>query len=132
MLTIPRFQTKESISDYLHINTKIISEVLDFLISVGLATQSGNKFTSGSTKIHLEKQSALISKHHTNWRIAAIRSLENEFADDLHFSSVFTLSEKDAQNIRTQLLRAIESTVNTIKDSKEESIMAMTVDFFKI
>ena len=132
MLTIPRYHTKEAIAEYLKINIKIVSEVLDFLVSVGLASRSGNKFTTGASKIHLEKDSPLISKHHTNWRIAAIKSFENEVAEDLHFSSVFTLSEKDAHGIRSSLLKTIENAVGVIKDSKEESTMAMTMDLFKI
>jgi uncharacterized protein (TIGR02147 family) len=132
LLTIPRFQNKDLISTYLKISPKLTTEVLDFLMSVGLAVKSGNKFVAGSAKIHLEKSSPLISKHHTNWRMLAIRSFENEVDDDLHFSSVFTLTEKDASQIRDILLKSIEHSVSIIKDAKEDVAMAMTLDFFKI
>lgn len=132
MLTISSFQTKEAIATYLKINPKLVKEVLDFLISVRLASKSGNKYITGSAKIHLEKDSPLISKHHTNWRMAAIRSFENDNVDNLHFSSVFTLTEKDAEQIRNILLKAIENGVEVIKQAEEEITMAMTVDFFKI
>lgn len=132
MLTIPRFQNKEAIASYLKLNIKTVSTVIDFLISVGLVTKSGSKLSTGSNQIHLEKNSPLISKHHTNWRIAAIKSCENEVEDDLHFSSVFTLTEEDAHKIRSILVKSIEESVNIIKDAKEENIMAMTLDFFKV
>jgi hypothetical protein len=132
MLTIPQFQTKESIANHLKISPKLVTEVLEFLISVNLAVKSGTKFSTGSTQIHLEKDSPLISKHHTNWRMAAIRSFENEADEDLHFSSVFTLTEKDAHKIREILVTSIENTVSIVKDAKEESTMAMTLDFFKV
>lgn len=132
MLTIPRFQSKEAIVDYLKLSSRLVTEVLDFLVSVGLATKAGNKFVTGSAKIHLGKDSPLISKHHANWRMAAIRSFESEVADDLHFSSVFTLTEKDADQVRRILLNAIENSVSLIKEAKEDMTMAMTMDFFKI
>lgn len=132
MLTISRFQTKEAIAAYLKISPKLVTEALDFLTSVGLATKTGSKFITGSAKIHLEKDSPLISKHHTNWRMAAIRSFENEDSENLHFSSVFTLTEKDADQIRNVLLKAIENSVSVIKEAKEEVTMAMTMDFFKL
>ena len=132
MLTIPEFQSKEAISNYLKISPQVVSKVFAFLIEVGLVAQNGNKFISGETKIHLEKNSPLISKHHTNWRMYAIRSFDNESENDLHFSSVFTLTEKDADQIRDILLGAIEQSVSVIKDAKEEQTMAMTLDFFKV
>ncbi len=132
MLTIPRFQSKEAIASYLKISPKLVTEVIDFLILVGLATKTGNKFVTGSAKIHLEKDSPLVSKHHTNWRMAAIRSFENESTDNLHFSSVFTLTERDSDQIRNILLKAIENSVSVIKEAKEEITMAMTMDFFRL
>lgn len=132
MLTIPRFQSKEAIATYLKMSPKLVTEVLDFLILVGLAIKSGGKFLTGSAKIHLEKDSPLISKHHTNWRMVAIRSFENEESDNLHFSSVFTLTEKDADQIRSILLGAIEKSVAVVTEAKEEITMSMTMDFFKL
>ncbi len=132
MLTIPKFQSADAISHYLRIDLKIVSDVLDFLVSLGLAIRSGSKFKIGTSQIHLEKDSPLISKHHSNWRIAAINSFEKARENDLHFSSVFTISEKDFQKIREQLVEAIEKSVSIIKDSTEEATIAMTMDFFRI
>lgn len=132
MLTIPKFQTKESLSSYLRISPQHISEVLDFLISVGLAAKSGNSFTSGNRKIHLEKDSPLISKHHTNWRMQSMKSFEEESKKDLHFSSVFTLTEKEAHQIRELLTKSIENSVSLIKEAEDEIPMVMAVDFFEL
>jgi uncharacterized protein (TIGR02147 family) len=132
MLTIPKFQTADAISHYLRIELKIVSEVLEFLVSLGLAVRHGSKFKIGTSQIHLEKDSPLISKHHSNWRIAAINSFEKGRDDDLHFSSVVTISEKDFHRIRAQLIEAIEGAVVVIKASSEEVTVAMTMDLFKI
>src|ERR1035437_9824680 len=49
------------------------AETLQFLVSVGLATEKEGRFHPGQTLIHLERDSPLISKHHSNWRMQAIR-----------------------------------------------------------
>lgn len=132
MLTIPQFQHKDSLVKYLKISPQIVNEVLEFLLSVGLAVKKGSLYTVGTSQIHLERNSPLISKHHTNWRLQAIRSLENEYDEDLHYSSVFTLTENDAHRIRSMLVKEIEAAVTIIKESKEEITTALVVDFYKI
>jgi len=132
MLTIPKFQTREALATHLKLSPMIVADTLDFLISVGLAVRNGSKYAAGLASIHLEKESPLISKHHTNWRMAAVRALENGTSDNLHYSSVFTISETDFQKIRGDLVKAIEKNVATIKDSPEETTVAMTLDLFRI
>lgn len=131
-LTIPALTTREALCHYFRLSSKTVTEVLEFLVSVGLATQSGVRYQIGTKQIHLEKDSPLISKHHTNWRMQAVRALEQMKFDELHFSSVFTLTDQDAQNIREILVKAIESAVGIVKVAKEEKLFAMALDLFEV
>ena len=134
MISIEKFQTKEAIAQHLGLSVKKIGEILEFLISTGLAVQKdGGKFIIGNSRIHLGNDSPLIAKFHTNWRIQAIRSMDHEnFVQDLHYSSAITISKKDVQKIKERLIKCIEENNAIIKDSKEEEVHCLALDFFQI
>lgn len=134
MLTIERFQSREALSRYLGISSKRVGEILEFLISIGLAVQKENgRFGVGTARIHLGNDSPMISKFHTNWRMRAIRSLEEENANqDLHYSSAITISEGDMSRIKSLLVKYIEEIKAIISDSKEEGLHCFSLDFFRL
>ncbi|MCB0349717.1 MAG: TIGR02147 family protein [Bdellovibrionales bacterium] len=133
MTTIPEFQTREKISDHLNISLKKTTEILEFLVQIGLVVENKNEYRIGTSRIHLGSDSPLISKFHTNWRMKAIQSLDREDTQrDLHYSSAITLSEDDYLKIKSQLVKSINDAKNIIRDSKEETLAAFSVDFFKI
>ncbi len=134
MITIPEFQSKEAISDYLGISLKKTAEILEFLISIGLAVQmQNNRFQVGTARIHLGHDSPMISKFHTNWRMQAIRSLEKEDqGKDLHYSSVITISDQDFTKIKSILIKCIEEVKLIIKDSPCEGVHSFCIDFYNI
>lgn len=131
MLTIPEFQSKEKMAKYLRMSESRVAEVLEFLTSVGLATKTQGKYKIGTTRIHLPADSPMISKHHTNWRLNAIRSMERESLDDTHYSSVVTLSRADVMVIRSKIIEFIQEIKVIIRDSKEEEVHSFCLDFFR-
>jgi uncharacterized protein (TIGR02147 family) len=131
ILTIPKLQTKEAIAEALSLDMKLVTQVLEFLVSVGLASKDLNKYKPGAS-VHLEKSSPLITQHHTNWRLKTIHAFESGKEDNLHFSSVVTISQKDFQKIRSMLIKEIEAAVEVIKASKEETTAVLAMDFFEL
>lgn len=132
LLTVPEFQTRDAIAVRLGLPLKKVSSILDFLVSIGIATQEGHRFKTSAMRIHLENDSPMISKHHTNWRMKAIQSTERETPDELHYSAVITIAKKDALKIKSALVKAIESVRELVKESNEEELFCYTVDFFKV
>ncbi|OFZ20511.1 MAG: hypothetical protein A2X94_10780 [Bdellovibrionales bacterium GWB1_55_8] len=130
LLSIPQFQNKERISKQLHIRLNRVSQVIDYLVRTGLIAFDGKKYSTGVSRLHLGNDSPLISKHHINWRIQAIKTLEHEDLDDLHYSSVVSLSNADVQTIKSILIKSVEAAKAVIKDSKEETVACFNVDFF--
>ena len=128
--SIPQLETKKAISDYLDLPLPKVSEILDFLCRTGLVIKKGDHFTIGKTRIHLGSDSALISQHHTHWRIKAIQNLDQKQEDTLHYSSMISLSKEDIQKIKTKLVKTIEEYNAIVKDSKEEELRCLTLDFF--
>lgn len=132
LLSIPKYQTPKAISEYLRIPINKVHDVISFLIETGLAQQEGERYFIGQTRIHLDKNSIQIRRHHTNWRNQAMVSIDKNDEEDLHYSSVISMGKKDVQLLKEKLMRAIEECRAIIKDSPEEQLEVLTIDLFKI
>lgn len=88
-------------------------------------------YTTGQARLYLPGDSSLISRHHANWRIHALQSLFAANSEDLHYSSVVTLSREDGARIREQLIQAIQKAKEIIKDSPEEDLFGFHMDFYQ-
>ena len=130
MVAIPEFQSPVAISRHLNLSRDKVLEIITFLEETGLIQKKGAHFEIGVTKIHLAKDSPQIQRHHTNWRIQAIRSIDiNDYAD-LHYSTVVSMSKSDVPRVKEILIKAIEKCREVIKESKEEKIQSICIDFF--
>mgnify|MGYP001288338792 FL=1 len=134
MLAIPGLQSGEAISQHFGISLRRTIEILEFLESVGLARQaSPGRFEIGEARIHLGNDSNLISKFHTNWRVRAIQSFDDEnFEQSLHYSSAISISESDFKKIKAKLIQTIEEIKKTIRASDAEKVYSLSIDFFNL
>lgn len=132
LLSIPHFRSREVIANYFDIPIQKISDILDFLVSAGLAIEQRGSFIIGTNSVHLGDKSPFVSQHHANWRNQAISSMDREAAGDLHYSSVVTLSELDVPKVRSVLIQAIEEVRKIVKPSKEERLYCYLLDLFPV
>jgi len=132
-VTIPKLQSRPALARALGISPRKLSEVLDFLGSVGLIQKKGERYLPGLTQLHLSKDSPLIAQHHANWRQQGMTKMHSDHAGEgVHYSSVSSLSAADAQRIKEQLTQALSEAVRTIKDSPEEVLFGINLDFFRV
>lgn len=131
-VTVKNLRTKDNIAKRLNLDGDLVSETLDFLESHDLVINEGGVYLPGNGRIHLEKKSPLVIKHHTNWRIEAIKSLEKVNDKNLHYSGVISLSVKDGEKIKEMMLKMIEDMEVILKPSPEEEIFSISMDFFKL
>ncbi|MDZ4661662.1 MAG: TIGR02147 family protein [Pseudomonadota bacterium] len=132
LLSIPELRTVEALTHYLKLSRSRIIEILDFLTKTNLAVLSDNEFKLGPTHIHLGGESKNINKHHTNWRMHAIASLDNKNQTDLHYSGTMTLSKADAEKIKEGFVSKLKNDLNLIEKSKEEVAYAYCFDFYNL
>lgn len=132
LISIPEFQTKETLARYLRLPAKRVGQVLQFLTTSGLAMEKNGKYQTGRTSIHLGNDSPMIAKHHTNWRMQAIQALERERADELHYSSAVTIAREHVPELRKILISAIEQIRKITKTSPEECLYCYSLDLFEI
>ncbi len=131
-ISIPELQTVESISNYFRLSPRIVRQVLKFLSDKGIALQKGHRFKVGETQLHLHQDSGLISKHHQNLRIEAIKSLDRQTDRDMHYSSLVSVSEADLPRIREILIQAIEEVRSVVRESKDEKVACYCLDLFTL
>ncbi|OFZ21610.1 MAG: hypothetical protein A2X94_00275 [Bdellovibrionales bacterium GWB1_55_8] len=132
LIAIPEFQTRQALQRRLRISAKQLSKVLAFLVSVGLASEEKGRYLPGLTSLHLGDDSPMISRHHANWKMLALRSIEEEAPGDLHYSSAITIARSDAARIRAVLVQAIEQVRPIVKASKEDDLYCYALDFFRV
>jgi len=129
---VPRLRTPQSIANYLGASVEKIVRSLEFLEAVNLVIKKEREYFPGNTRIHLESDSPMISKHHTNWRLQAIRSLERTSPSELHYSSVIGISQGDLPRVREVMVKAIEEIRSVVRNSKDESVYCYSMDLFAL
>jgi len=132
LVTVPQFRTARDVAGALRLSESLVERVMSFLLSCGLLIEKNGTFITGPSYLHLDRESPNISKHHSNWRMVAIQSLENEEKNDIHYSTVSTLSKKDVEALRSKFTEEIQNYVQTVSQSKEETMYCFNLDFFKI
>ena len=130
--TIPKLQSKLKICEFLNIPMKKILPVFEFLSEKNLIQMEGDRVTSGASHIHLGADAQIIRQHHSNFRFQAIDSLDREQESDLHYSAVVSLSQEDAAKIKDIILEQLKSNLGLIRESKEENLFCLNLDFFNM
>lgn len=132
LVTIPKKNNKEAMAQYLGLDMNVLNEAIEFLESAGLIVLNEDGYGTGLTKTFLKGDSPFIVQHHENWRLRAIESFTSVKKENLHFSSVYTLSENDFVKIREILLGSIQNVWDIVRPSPEEKVAVLNVDFFEL
>jgi uncharacterized protein (TIGR02147 family) len=123
--------TIDSISQRLQIPRNQIQKIFDFLLETGLCELKANKFSIGAKRTHLGNNSALVTKHHQNWRLQGFNKMI--FAEDknLFYTAPMSLSKEAADKIREELPSFIEKINKLVVDSDSEIVRCLNIDFFE-
>jgi uncharacterized protein (TIGR02147 family) len=131
-LTIPHLQTKPAVAAHFQLPLKKVVQTIEFLMSIGLARQVGEHFESTGVWTRVESDSPHVARHHSQWRLQAMRSLDRADLEDLHYSAVVSLSRADIRALKSQMFDHIQEYVTQVKASKEEEVYGLCLDFFDL
>lgn len=132
LLSIPEFQTRDAMSQRLKIPLSRVDEVLNYLVDWGLCIKIGVTYQPARPLLHLPKDSPIISKHHTNWRLKAMQSYEAVGEENFHYSGVFSVARKDLAKIKKVIDEALIAAMAVVTASPEEDVAALCIDFFPL
>ena len=131
-VAVPKLQDVQKLSQRFNLPEKMVADILNFLIESGMLEKVNGKFELTKKRIHLDRNSHYIQHHHINWRSQCLQSVEKNFPDDMHFSTVFAVTEKDFARIKEVFVKAIESAREVINPSPSEEVYSITLDLFKV
>ena len=132
LVTIAQYRTIAKISEALQLPPARVRDVVAFLLTHNLLSEQHGELVPGTSYLHLDRNSPLITRHHSNWRMVAMRDLEKVTPDSIHYSTVSTLAHKDVAELREKLVQVIQEYVQTVSCSKEETMWALNLDFFDL
>ncbi|MGE0631656.1 MAG: TIGR02147 family protein [Pseudobdellovibrionaceae bacterium] len=131
-VTIPGLTTAEKIAEAMDLPVPLVKKTLNFLEGCGLVELKGSEYSSAVTRLYLEKDSPMVSKLHTIWRLKAIEAQGAAEENSLHFSSTVSLSKEDAIKLRQMIAGYVEELMAIVKTSKEETLYSFSVDYFSL
>lgn len=132
LTSMSAFQTPVEIAARLGISVSRAQEILSFLASRKLCTESGGRFVRTAKNTHVEASSPFSIRHHQNWRARTLASLEQMSPGDLAFTAPVALAKKDIPKIRTLLLETIANAAKVIEASPAEEVVYLGVDWIRI
>lgn len=132
MTSIDGLNDIDGIANHLSLQRSTVKRVLDFLVANGLCVEKNGLIQMGPKTTHLESSSELVGRHHANWRLKGLQSMDSVGADELFYTGPMTLSEGTAKWIRGELVQLIQKVVEKVKDSKSEKLSCLNIDWFDI
>ncbi len=121
----------EEVCEKFHLTRIRAQEILKFLVMTGLCSESKGLYTMGYQSTFVEQSSPHYVKHFTNWRLRAIAASEQKNTEDFLITAPMSLSQEDFDQIREALMQTLKSVLAKVKDSKEERVACLNIDFFK-
>jgi uncharacterized protein (TIGR02147 family) len=132
LVSVPHFNSPEKIARALEIDPLLTKNVIQFLLEKEIITEGKNSYDVGLKRIHLAADSAMIMRHHNNWRTRAMTAIDHNNKEDLHYSLVFTTSEKDIPKIKEVLVESIQKVRGIFRESKDEKAVSLVIDLFDL
>lgn len=132
LLSIPDFRTPEIISARLQIDINLVIRILKQLKEMGLASMKNEKWEIGSSNIHIPKDSIMNIVNHSNWRSRAMNNILTNKENDIHYTAVHSLSFNDILLVKQRIFEMIDETRRIVEPSKEEELVCISCDFFRI
>jgi uncharacterized protein (TIGR02147 family) len=108
------------------------TEIIHFLVEIGLCEERSGRYFPGTQSTHLEKGSPHMLRHHSNWRLQAIRQCEDLADQELMYTAQVSLSRGDFDLLREEMVGFIKRFLERVHASPAEDIACFNMDFFWI
>lgn len=123
--------TIEDLVSALKIPRQAVIQVIEFLVRHNLIIGRKKGWDVGPQSTYITSDSPLAQKHHQNWRLRAIHTMDECRTEDLFYTSPMSLSLELAKKLRSQLVQFIEETQRQVAPSPSEVVRCLNIDLFK-
>lgn len=132
LCSIPQFRDVKSLAEALKLPRKRVAEIVEFLLRIGVLKNENDQLLPGTKHVHLSNDSEMVLKHHTNWRMHAISSLQFLDKEDLHYSACLSISHEGAFIVKEAILETLKRVVEVVGKSEVETGYVLNFDFYKL
>jgi len=132
LVTIPQYQTSEAISKRMGLPVSIIKQILQQLSEMKLIKYEESRWKIAENSVHLPNDSPLNLMNHSTWRQRALTDVIEQNPSGIHYSAVYSLSHQDIEKLRQKILEFLEETRQLVIPSKEEDLIGLCLDFFRV
>lgn len=129
---ISDYQTAQAIALRLDRPIEEVARALEFLATNGLCSRDGDRYLMAVQNTHLESDSPWVYSRQLQWRQKAMQKMELGRKEDLYYTGPMTISKKDRDWIREQLVQLIRVVTDRVRDSKSEDLYCLNVDWFTV
>lgn len=133
LLSLERFNKNTvSLAGYLHVTEAEIYRAIEVLLQLGFIKKDNNGFSKTSKHLHISQQNLYSNLHHRNWRLKAIDKLQNPSAENLHFTSIYSLDSKTHQYILKKIRSLLTEVKREVSEAEETRASGLNIDFFEV
>jgi uncharacterized protein (TIGR02147 family) len=135
IVSIPEYQTEEAISERLLVPLPVVLGCLESLERMGLVSKDKSSKSVWRIKqwtLHNPKDQAVSWFHHANWRHRALLDVQSHRIDGIHYTALHSLSKSDLVKFKGMVSRLIQNSRELVGPSKEEELVAFSVDLFLV
>lgn len=131
LATIPGKNTPDKIAEHFQLPETQVREILEFLLRVGMVTESNGTFAIGSRFTMITRDSPFVNNHRRNWRLKALENLNSPAADTVHMSAPYSISAADYEWVHKKIMTLIEESSKKIFTGQAEHLACLNIDWFK-
>lgn len=132
LVSLKNYQTLDAISEYFpELPKGKVAEITSFLVASGICKQEGGHILPGLTSSFVAEPSPFLNNHRRNWRLKAINAFSEHNSESIHTSFPVSVSKKDSELFRKELLEFVKSFSKRIVPSPEEKLMCLNIDWFE-
>lgn len=130
--SIEQFKTEKDFATHLNLNINTVTEVLTDLKSWGLVKLKKDEWIyNDAYSLHLKDDALLTRLNHSNWRTYVL-SQPIEPEKNINYTSVFAVSKKDLNTLRSDVLDFLKEQRQKISPSDSEELVVFNCDFMSV
>lgn len=129
LTSIKEFQTAQAIARKAQLSEIETLNILKDLAETGLVHFQNGKWIHSGKNIHIPTGSSHNAQNHINWRLKAVDSVNDK--NSIHYTTLFSLSKKDWEVLREQLLGYIDKQRDFIHASGSDEMYCFCCDLYQ-
>ncbi len=128
--SLPNYQNAIELLQAFNVKKDEFHRVLKFLIESDLCIEKNGKIKIGPSNTHINSKSPFVFQHHKNWRIKAFEKHNNLLPEELMYTAPFTISNKDFETFREEVVKLIQKLIKTAEKTTGERLACLNIDLF--